>query len=253
MEWTDADYEVGVREACERLGVASPDCAVWVAPIVRRNDERGEAARPMIQAICGEGPTVSKEELRSLGIKGGMKYGRRFLEALTERGLENPEEVASAIAHHAHFRLSRLRDLKNIARSRSGLGRVVVFDGNRTCAASKLLRGEVMAPDRLPAFPLPGCDQPICLCGYEVYFPKRGGTLPTGDGPALMPEPSTRSVRGARAPKAPRRDGSPLAALSRAEDAIRTEQDRKTKAKDTALGCLVVVAVIAAITLWFVL
>lgn len=181
-----------------------------IAPMMR------EYRKPVVvKALRELGDILSPDERRALGIAGRASVGRRFAEALTDKGKADPKRAAECIVGEVFTADSRHVQRWLIFKEKS-LAYIKIWGDDKDCSQSRSYAKTVVPWDDLPFFPLARCDADHCRCSFERYSERIHGPLELLNHDAVM---------------------------------IREEAERKKKGKETALGCLVILVIVAVVWL----
>jgi hypothetical protein len=122
--------------------------------------------------IRAQGRLLSKDEKRALGLAANAKIGSEYIEALTETGLEYAMQVADIVSRRYFHVLARADLLESFRKMNAWGASICGAHDDRTCDRAKELNHKIFPLDRLPALPLPECDQEYCRCTYLAVMRK---------------------------------------------------------------------------------
>lgn len=163
-------YEDQIRDTCRRTGIAQPDCARWLAPIVREGMVKGEGSGTIGRRARMQGKAMTSAEKKTVGILSRIKISREAFAALTAAGRADPVRAYQALVHGPMKRQLQARRVESLVRL-AGMGAVrnvrAVVDEGGCCRAARPLIGKSFPVGQQPTFPLPGCDQWICRCRHD--------------------------------------------------------------------------------------
>jgi len=130
-----------------------------ITKLVKRN------TKEVFKAITS-GKPLELDEKKRLGINGRMKYGRDYIETLTEKGLENDASVRFFKASYNQASGIVARQYKIAEYKRAGVGPVRISPSHdqRDCRAIAKYPGKALPIDEIPALPLPECNAEYCRC-----------------------------------------------------------------------------------------
>lgn len=153
------------------LELISSESSDWIMCIIRDMHIRGAGYMAIVQAIRDQGEQLTREEKKELGVRANLKLGRRFVDALTDKGRVEPGMAADALVY-ANYTLPRTiteanrmrgdRTIKYLYLIVNEPGSPYVCDN-----AIKLVRKGRIARTSAPQLPLPGCKK-RCRCWYTV-------------------------------------------------------------------------------------
>lgn len=159
-------YAALIADRVRALGIADPSIAVWAAPIIHEMERDGASPAQIAKRIREEGVPLGPTSRREEGLPPRLQVGRTFLEALTPLGRTDINRAALAIAHYPGRQYGRA--LMRALAERDGVkARMLIRDDDRTCTQALQFRRKVLSLAAVPEFPLPGCDQWVCRCGFD--------------------------------------------------------------------------------------
>ncbi|HRJ61026.1 MAG TPA: hypothetical protein PKZ97_12570 [Azospirillaceae bacterium] len=161
--------------ACKKLKLIKPAAAEWINAVAEPLFIAGRAPRSVETAVMTTGGVMTAEEMKAARRPLYEKISAQFLAALTAKGKKDPREAIARTLHLAMRWRANQRQLEQ-AKIRGWAVEVSVAMDNDTCEAAKALHGEIRSPDDPVAFPLEGCEKPLCRCGHLMLPPRfRGG------------------------------------------------------------------------------
>lgn len=113
-----------------------------------------------------EGNLLSLEQKKALNINGRKKYGDKYIESLTETGLNDDASVEyfKNSYHQAFGIASRKFEIEKIKRAGITKCRIASCNDDRDCEAVKNLGKKVFDINSVPDLPLPECNAAYCRC-----------------------------------------------------------------------------------------
>lgn len=163
--------------AIERHSIMRPDAADWIAPICARHMASGQGMKPAFTEVRSQGTPLTSAEKAALGLRGNVKIGQTFADALTDKGRQDPIRAAQVVVHRAivgasfHRQLAEYRKMAasmNVKFCLAEMNASATSEFARQCKAAKLLSGIEFNINEVPIFPIGECDSDYCVCMLTV-------------------------------------------------------------------------------------
>jgi hypothetical protein len=176
-----------IRTWCQRTRLLDESAAGWIAEVLLAEAKAETQSLAMLRAAVRQhGRLITQAEKESRSIKGRLRFGTTFLDALTERGRSDPAYAVTVLIAEYSTMLSR--ELQRQLIMDSGMdARLMIRGGEKDCAAAARYARLTVAPAQLPRFPLPECDADHCRCSFmraPMAAPAPVRQLATNESPA---------------------------------------------------------------------
>jgi hypothetical protein len=160
-------YPALIADMVVARDLASPSIAKWAAPlIIEMEHQEGASLAAIAKMLREHGKPLNVEERRKAGISTRVQAGSAFVGALTARGRLDVTLTARAIVHHPMRSWGRAW-MRRLCIEDGVQARMLIRDDEDTCAAARPYIRQIVPIAQLPDFPLDGCDQLICRCGFD--------------------------------------------------------------------------------------
>ena len=148
-------------------GTIKPEAAAWITPILNDCIKNGYGIDYTSREIRKHGTLLTKDELKTCGLRGNTKITREYMESLTQKGLQDPKEAIFYVCHrlilnlYSQSHIQRATKLENFGIKTC----LKMYKDSTACNAAKTIMDKTFTPDNCPIFPLEGCDSKLCRCG----------------------------------------------------------------------------------------
>ena len=158
--------ETTLIEILAKPEIIKPNDIPWVLQFIYRGHTNHWGVSRVAMAIRSSGELLSKEEVKALGLRGNTKIGRKYLEALTEKGRQDPVNSILDICQRLLMHMLHVNHLLQIKMSQDRGVKLYpkLLCSQYACSQAQRLNRQTFEVERFPVLPLAGCDVDCCTC-----------------------------------------------------------------------------------------
>lgn len=158
-----------VDEAIQSLGYVKPEAASKLCELITRDETLSYSS--VSTAYRKEGPQISADEKKALGIRANAFMSKEALADLTEKGRNNPLSAHEITMRRAAFAHGRVREITKAQEAGVSSWKAISVPGE--CPGCLRLSDTKLCAEEISPIGPPDCAREACAICYLPNFKER--------------------------------------------------------------------------------